>query len=465
MKTAFPKGFLWGGAVSNVQAEGSNQADHKGLNVYDQLVIKKETGQLAIDDTNIASNHYRQYEEDIEWMKKCGYSAYRFSVVWSRIHPLGDEETPNELGLAYYEKMIDRLLESGIEPVVSLVHFDMPAHLLNKYNGFYNKEVTAFYERHVRDVVNRFKHKVKYWITYNEINTITGHAELVGGAICPEGVNQAQFLNRITCNSQLAHALAVNVIKSVDPKAKVSGMMAYTPVNPKTSHPRDVRTAQLMNNFKSHIAFDVMVQGEFPTYYTTFMKHRDITLDLDEQDLAVIKKASEQLDFLSLSYYQSRVVEAPDVDDELAFEDAVIFNTPSTVSEYTKANPWGWAIDPVGYRTALNTLYQRYRKPLFVVENGIGLIDEKNANGEIIDDQRIAYHQAHIQTMRDAVNYDGVDIWGYLAWAPFDFLSSHKEMRKRYGFVYIDTEDNFKRIPKKSFAWYQNVIQSNGESL
>lgn len=466
MLKKFPEGFMWGGAVSNVQAEGSNLTDGKGWNVYDALEIKKETGQVDIDDTNIASNHYRQFEEDIEYMKQCGYTAYRFSVVWSRIHPNGDDEQPNELGLAYYDRMIDKLLEAGIQPVVSLVHFDMPANLLKKYNGLANRQVVDFFERHVNVVAERFKDKVKYWITYNEINTITGHAELVGGAIKGEQETDASFFNTITCNSQLAHAKALLTIKKYNPDAWVSGMIAYTPVNPRTSKPRDVLAAQIFNNFKSLISFDIMNTGKFPNYYLNFLNNNKLAIALNDTDLNTIKEASKQLDYLAVSYYQTRTIAAPEVSDEAAFINAVIFNTPTVVSEHSKANNWGWAIDPVGYRKALNDIYQRYGKPVFVVENGLALVEEVNENGEVIDDARIQYHKDHLIAMRDAALIDGTELLGYLAWAPFDFLSSHKEMRKRYGFVYIDSqENNFKRIPKKSYYWYQDVIKTHGESL
>ena len=465
----FPTNFLWGAAVSNAQAEGAKLTDGKGLTVYDTLEIVKETGQTDIDDTDIASNHYYQFEEDIELMAKMGLKAWRLSIVWSRIHPLGDEKEPNELGLAYYEKMIDKLISCGIEPVVSLVHFDMPDNLAEKYNGFFNREVVDFYANHVEQVVDRFKDKIKYWITYNEINTITGHAQLVAGATKPADMSDVEFFNVITINSQIAHAKAVKIIKQGNPSTNVSGMIAYTPVNPKTSRPKDVLAATIYNNFKSYISFDIMTQGEFPDYYKAFMNNRGGSVDIADEDLVEIKDAAKLLDYLSFSYYQSRVIEGPVDDDPISFTDKVLFETDTEVSEHSTANNWGWAIDPVGLRTSLNTLYNRYHKPLFIVENGVGLLDVINEQGEIIDDERIDYYRGHVRNMRDAINYDGVDLIGHLAWSPFDFLSSHKEMRKRYGFVYIDNsekiEGKFRRVPKKSYYWYQKVIASRGMDL
>ncbi|MDR1794087.1 MAG: glycoside hydrolase family 1 protein [Erysipelotrichaceae bacterium] len=469
--TKFSKDFLWGGAISNAQAEGCNLTDGKGWSVYDNLVIAKETGQLDFDDPNVASNHYRQYEEDIELMAEMGFKACRFSILWCRIHPLGDEIEPNQAGLAFYDKVIDKMLEKGIEPVVSLIHFDMPYHLLEKYNGFANEEVTDFFARHVRDVVTHYQGRVKYWITYNEINTITGHAELVGGAIQPKGMSDAEFLHTITKNSQLAHAKAVLAIKEVDAKAKVSGMIAYTPVGPKTAAPKDALAALLFNNFKSLISFDIMTRGEFPSYYTTFMKERGVDVSLSKKQAELILSASKKIDFLSFSYYQSRVISGPDESDPVKFADEVVFGGYGNVqvSEYCQTNPWGWAIDPIGFRIALDTLYQRYHLPLFVVENGIGLPDVISEDGKVHDPQRIDYYREHIRNMNYAVNLDGVELWGWLGWSPFDFLSSHKEMRKRYGFIYIDTskmvDGKFKRIPKDSFAWFKKVTASDGEEL
>jgi len=464
----FPEGFFWGGAISNAQAEGAIEEGNKGLSVYDHLEIDFELGQSEQDDPNIASKHYLQYEEDIENMKTCGFNACRFSILWARIHPKGDELEPNKEGLAFYDKVIDKMLACKIEPVVSLVHFDMPHHLFQKYNGFYSKEVSDFYEKNVRDIVEHFKGRVKYWITYNEMNTISGHSYLVGGSKKPNDVDRNEFYHVLTLHSQLAHAKAVNAIKEIDPSAKVSGMIAYTPIEAKTSKPIDVLAAKIYNDFHYFITFDVMCNGEFPNYYKQYFKRRNITYALNYQEQKMIKDASTKIDFLSFSYYQSRVIEAKDAKDQDAFIEKIIFDTPTSVSEYTSANAWGWAIDPIGYRKALATLYERYNLPLYVVENGIGLADKLDENNEVHDEERIAYHKEHIKNMRDAINYDGVEVLGYLMWSPFDFLSSHKEMRKRYGLVYIDNQsakDQLPRIPKESFYWFQKMISQNGNNL
>ena len=464
------KDFLWGAALSNVQAEGGYLEDGKGLNVYDTLVVTPEKGIAPMFcDTAVATDHYHHYKEDIDLMAEMGFKAYRFSVVWSRIHPMGDDEQPNEKGLAYYEDMIDYLLEKGIEPVVSLVHFDMPDHLLREYNGFLNKKVIDLYAKHVETVVTRMKGKVKYWLTYNEINLAPYQSDLVAGAYRPEGMSQNELFSQLTINTQIAHARAVEVIKRVDPQAWVGGMVNYCPIQAATSRSEDIIIAKFAHKFQNYLAFDIMTNGELPDYFENFMKNRNIHVELSDDERKVIKESSQKVDYLAFSYYRSNVQASfKDIKDLNELEDAVLFDTRGLKNPHYDANEWGWQIDEEGLRYSLIDLYQRYHKPLFIVENGIG-IDEKLENGKVYDDERIVYYQKHINSVKRAVEHDGVDLLGYLAWSPIDFLSSHKEIRKRYGFVYVnrDFDDllDLKRYKKKSFYWYQKVIKTNGEDL
>ena len=467
----FPEGFLWGAALSNVQAEGGYLEDGKGLNVYDTLEINFETGQNTLSDTTVAADHYHHYKEDIAHMKEMGFTAYRFSVVWSRIHPNGDDGKTNEAGLAYYEDMIDELLKAGIQPVVSLVHFDMPDHLRVKYNGFMDRRVVDFYADHVAVVANRFKDKVKYWITYNEMNLAPGGARLVSGAVQPEGMSDAQFHATLTHHTQLAHAKAVLAIKKANPKAMVSGMDGYGSVYPYSCKPEDMQAARFYDDMHNNLNFDVMVNGEYPRYYLAYLKNKGIDFEHPQEELDTIKEAASKLDFLSFSYYQSCVVAAPEgVECPLEVQDRLLFGPMERLrNPHLTANEWGWQIDPMGVRYALDVLYERYHKPLFIVENGIGIDDQLTEDKTVIDDERISYYQGHIKNMLDAIELDGVEMLGYLAWAPIDFLSSHKEMRKRYGFVFIDRYDDgtgtLARYPKKSYYWYKKVIASHGEDL
>ena len=468
----FPENFLWGAALSNVQAEGAHLEGGKGLSVYDTYEIKYESGQKTISDTSIASDHYHHYKEDIAHMKEMGFKAYRFSIVWSRIHPMGDDGHTNEEGLAYYEDMIDELLKAGIEPVVSLVHFDMPDNLRVKYHGFLSREVVDFYAKHVEVVANRFKDKVKYWITYNEMNLApTEGSRLVAGAEKPEDMRFADFHAIITHHTQLAHAKAVLAITKANPNAMVAGMNGHTSVYPYSCKPEDVHAARFFNDIHYNLTFDVMVNGEYPAYYLAYLKAKGIDFTHPEEEMATIKEASTKLGYLAFSQYQSCTVKAPEgVTCPLEFMDRIVERDNVTVKNpHIGANEWGWQIDPLGLRYSLSTLNERYKKPLFIVENGIGIDDKLTEDKTVIDDERISYYQGHIKHMLDAIVLDGVNLLGYLAWAPIDFLSSHKEMRKRYGFVFIDRYDDgtgtLARYPKKSYYWYKKVIASRGGDL
>ncbi len=462
--------FLWGAALSNVQAEGGYLEDGKGLNVYDTLVVTPEPGiEPMFCDTSIATDHYHHYKEDIDLMAEMGFKAYRFSVVWSRIHPNGDDKEANEKGLDYYEDMIDYLHEKGIEPVVSLVHFDMPDHLLRKYNGFMNKKVIEFYAKHVERVVRRLKGKVKYWLTYNEINLAYSQSDLVAGAYLPEGMTKSEMFVHLNTNVQIAHARAVEAIKSIDPEAWVGGMIGHAPFYPLTCKSEDIIAADFKNKMHNYYPFDTMTSGVLPEYFVNYAKQRHIEIPINEEEKKVILSASKKLDYLAFSYYRSNVQASFEgIEDMNELEDAILFDNRRMKNPHYDANEWGWHIDEEGLRYSLIDFYHRYHKPLFIVENGIG-IDEKLVDGKVYDDERISYYQKHISSVIKAVEHDGVDLMGYLAWSPIDFLSSHKEIRKRYGFVYVnrDFEDllDLKRYRKKSFYWYKKVIETNGQDL
>ena len=456
--------FLWGGAVSNVQAEGGCKADGKGLDVYDKLAVVPEKGQTGQGSTDVASNHYRQFSEDIELMKEMGYKAYRLSVVWSRINPTGTEKEPNQAGLDYYGKMIDELLAAGIQPVLSLVHFDMPAYLSDHYNGFLSDEVVNFYLMHVRQVVDCFKDKVKYWITYNEINTapFDNMAYLVAGAKRPEGMSKAQFFHDIIYNTQRASATAMTIIRNASPTAKISGMITVNEIRAKRNKPTDRFAAHLQNEFNIDLFGDLMCNGYYPAFYKRYLELNNI--DYSKDDLSVNAEAAKAMDFIAISCYQTRVIESNSNADTADEINEVLFDTATEPNPDLPASHWGWTVDPMGFREELNHMYQRYHKPIFVVENGIGLQEGSTQEDTLNDVERIEYHKGYIKNMIDAINLDGVDVIGYLVWSPIDILSSHKEMGQRYGFIYIAPmkDGKMERIPKKSFYWYQKVAKSNG---
>ncbi|MHC9532165.1 glycoside hydrolase family 1 protein [Dellaglioa sp. L3N] len=464
MEKKVASNFLWGGAVSNVQAEGSTEVYGKGHNVYDDLVVIPEKGQISQGSTNIASNHYRQYKEDLQLFKELGFSAYRIAIVWSRIHPTGEEETPNEAGLAFYDDMINDLLSKGIEPIVSLVHFDMPTHLAEKYNGFLSTEVIDLYSRHVEQVVEHFKDRVKYWITYNEINTapFDAHSYLVAGAQRPIDMSEVEFFHEITYNTNLASARAINFITDTVEDAKVSGMITVNYAKAKDGDPKNHLAATMYNEFNFYLFADLICKGEYTSFYQNFLSLNGINYLND--DLSEFKSAAKKVTYLPISGYQTRVIEAKTKLDSIEEINELLFHTVTEASEELAANHWGWTIDPIGFRQELDDLYSRYQLPLFIVENGIGLQEGATLEETLNDLDRIDYHKQYIKAMIDAMNVDGVVIMGYLLWSPIDILSSHKEMEKRYGLVYIDEMKNgtMKRIPKKSFYWYKKVIETQG---
>ena len=465
MNFKIPENFLWGVALSNAQAEGGLTEDGKSLNTYDAFLPQKTD---ALPDATILANqsdHYHRFREDIAHMKRMGCKAYRFCVLWSRTHPQGDDGKVNEAGMRFYESMIDELLKAGMEPVVSLSHFDMPAHLAGAYNGFYGREVVACYEKHVEDIVSRFGNRVKCWITYNEIN-IAPLSPINSGAICPEGVRPAEFFAQITHNTLLAHSLAVAAIKKANGEAQVGGMIAFGPSYPATCHPGDVFAAAAVNRMKRYLPLDIMTKGDYPNYYKAFLYQAGLNSTVSAQDREIFRLGAENMDFIAFSYYTSYAVKAAGPITHAAGDlHRLLFEGGyQDVRLPLPKSAWGVAIDPVGLRIELNELYERYGKPLFITENGIGISDLEH-DGKIMDDDRIAYHREHTRAMRAAIEQDGVPVLGYLAWSPFDFLSSSKEAHKRYGFVYVDYENGFRRIPKKSFHWYQNMIRSNGADL
>ena len=334
------KNFLWGGALSNVQAEGGYLEDGKGLNVYDTLKVTPEPGiPPMFCSTDVATDHYHHYKEDIDLMAEMGFKAYRFSVVWSRIHPQGNETVPNEAGLAYYEDMVNYLLKKGIEPVVSLVHFDMPDYLAKNYNGFLSKEVIDLYEKHVESVVERLKGKVKYWITYNEINLAPYQPDLVAGVANYRQLDRNKLFAQLSINTAVAHAKAVCVIKKIDPQAKVGGMLGHNPFYPMTCKSDDILAADFKNKMHNYLPFDIMTSGKIPEYFINFIEKRNINISFSQDEKMIIQKASKQLDYLAFSYYRSAVQSSIENEkNEIDKENKILFDSRNQKNPYYKAN-------------------------------------------------------------------------------------------------------------------------------
>ena len=471
---AFRKDFLWGGATAANQCEGAYNLDGRGLANVDVIPHGKDrwlvaTGTRKMFDfedgyyypAKVGIDFYHHYKEDIALFAGMGFKVYRMSIGWSRIYPNGDEETPNEEGLKFYEDVFRECRKYGIEPLVTITHFDIPMHLVTKYGGWRNRKLVEFYKRLTRTLFERYKGLVKYWLTFNEINIML-HAPFMGAGIClEEGEDRFKVLYTAAHHELVASAWATKIAHEVDPEMMVGCMMNAGTSYPYSCNPEDVLLAQKTNR-QNYFFIDVQSRGRYPGYALKEFERHGFEVPAKDDDLEILQ--NNTVDFISFSYYSTRVVTT----DATAKRDKN--NMLDSVSNpYLEKSEWGWTIDPLGFRITLNELYDRYQKPLFVVENGLGAKDEF-VNDTVEDDYRIEYLRRHIQNMKDAVDLDGVDLLGYTTWGPIDLVSaSTGEMSKRYGFIYVDRDDygngTLKRYKKKSYDWYKKVIASNGEDL
>lgn len=473
----FPEGFLWGGATAANQLEGGFHEGNKGLNIADVLPGGKERLKILAtpgfdfeihEDKYYYPNHeaidfYHRYKEDIALFAEMGFKVFRMSIAWTRIFPKGDELEPNEEGLAFYDRVFDELHKHGIEPVVTISHYEMPVHLVKEYGGWRNRQVVTFFERYVTAIFNRYKGKVKYWMTFNEINSglmmpIMG----LGFSIQKEEDKYGPTFQAYH-HQFVASAKAVKLCHELMPEAKIGCMIIYAPVYSYDCNPENVMYALEQENIFNYFCADVQVRGEYPAFIKRYFKEHNIELEMEDGDLEIIKEGT--VDYIGFSYYMSRTEKMDKSDME-----GIAGNIMQGVKNpFLKASDWGWEIDPVGLRISLNKLYGRYGVPLFVVENGLGAYDKVEEDGSIHDDYRIDYLREHIKQMAEAIE-DGVDLMGYTSWGCIDLVSaSTGEMSKRYGFIYVDKHDDgsgtLERKKKKSFFWYKKVINSNGVDL
>ena len=470
------KNFLWGGATAANQCEGGYNEGGRGLANVDVTphgkdrypVLAGKIKMLELDNEHYypalkSIDMFHHFREDIKLFGEMGFKTYRLSIGWTRIFPNGDELEPNEEGLKFYEELFKECHKYGIEPLVTITHFDCPIHLIKEYDGWRNRKLIEFYQRLVTVLFNRYKGLVKYWLTFNEINMIL-HAPFIGGGIVFEaGDNEAQIKFTAAHNQLVASAYATKIAHEIDPNNKVGCMLAAGNYYPYTCHPEDVFKAMNLDR-ENYFFIDVQSRGEYPKYALKQLEREKIDVGMTEEDKKVLKENT--VDFISFSYYSSRTASAdPEINKTTAGNIFASIKNP-----YLKASEWGWQIDPLGLRITMNMLYDRYQKPLFIVENGLGAKDTLTENGEVIDDYRIDYLKAHIKSFMDAVELDGIELWGYTPWGCIDLVSAGTgEMSKRYGFIYVDRDDagngSLKRSKKKSFTWYKNVISSNGENL
>lgn len=475
---SFPKDFLWGGATAANQYEGGYNEDGRGLANVDVMPHGDDRhpiglGQklhLAFDaehhyPAKVGVDFYHRYKEDIALYAEMGFKVFRMSIAWSRIFPKGDEAEPNEAGLQFYENVFKELKKHNIEPLVTITHFDMPIHLIKEYGGWKNRQVVDFYGNLVRALFTRYKGLVRYWITFNEINIIL-HLPFMGAGLTFEAdENEKQAKYSAIHHELLASALATKIAHEIDPDIRIGSMLAAGTFYPASPNPKDVFQAQ-QDNRNNYFFVDVQARGAYPAYALKSFEREGIVIPFEEGDKELLKENT--VDYITFSYYTSNMSVHPDNVD--AHEKASGNIIVGQKNQYLKVSEWGWPIDPLGLRTTMNEIYDRYQKPLFVVENGLGAIDKPDENGYVADDYRINYLRDHISAMRDAVTLDGVDLMGYTSWAPIDLVSaSTGEMSKRYGFVYVDRDDagngSLNRTKKKSFEWYKQVIASNGETI
>lgn len=475
-KFRFPEGFLWGGAIAANQAEGGYLEGGKGLTTVDLMPTGKKRWEVANGNvqsftplegeyypSHEAIDFFHRYKEDIALFAEMGFKALRLSVSWARIFPNGDDEQPNEAGLQFYDDVFDELLKYGIQPVVTIAHFDVPVHLVEKYGSWRNREVVRFFEKYATTLFERYKDKVKYWMTFNEINMLL-HLPFVGaGLVFGEGGNKQQIQYQAAHHQLIASALAVQACHKIIPDAKIGCMLAAGMTYPYTCNPDDVFQA-MEKDRESFFFIDVQSRGQYPGYAKRFFRENRLTIEMEDGDEELLKNGT--VDYIGFSYYGSRATSAdPEILKQISSGNVFA----SVENPYLEKSEWGWPIDAKGLRITANQLYDRYQKPLFIVENGLGAVDEVTPEGKICDDYRISYLRKHIAAMGEAIQ-DGVEIIGYTSWGPIDLVSaSTGEMSKRYGFIYVDKHDDgsgtLERKRKKSFYWYKDVIATNGEKL
>ena len=482
-----PEGFLWGGATADFQYEGGFNEGGRGLLSHDYETdgslehprahtlqrtdgsiirprssffyadpVPQDAKPIFLDDqyypSHQAVDFYHHYKEDIELMAGMGFNVFRFSICWSRIYPTGDELTPNEEGLKFYDDVINELEKHGMEPLITICHDEMPMHLAIKYNGWANKHVIGCYVKYCQTLFERYGSRCKYWLTFNEINAVRGFG--------PCGTRESDGYTRYlgAHHMFIASAKAVILGHKMMPDSMFGAMYAMSELYPATCKPEDM-FHHMLERRENWYFIDTMARGYYHPYAKEVWAHHGVeSLPITDEEKDILKEG--QLDFVSFSYYRSNTTKEGDP----------WFNVGGFSNPYLENTPWGWPIDALGLRYCMNEIYDRIQKPIFIVENGMGAIDEADENGYVEDDYRIDYLKKHLSAMADAINEDGVDCLGYTMWAPIDLVSlSTGEMKKRYGFIYVDMDDKghgtLKRTKKKSYNWMKHIIETNGAAL
>lgn len=475
--TEFRKDFLWGGAVAAHQFEGAWQEGGKGISVADIMTTGSATETRTITDGVIAGknypNHeaidfYHHYRDDIKLFAEMGFKCFRTSIAWTRIFPKGDEAEPNEEGLRFYDELFDECLKYDIQPIVTLSHFELPYHLVQEYGGWRNRKMIDFFVNFADACFKRYKDKVRYWITFNEINNQTGYNNEFclytnSGFKVAKGEDAERQMYQAAHYELVASSIAVQHGHSINPDFQIGCMMAMIPLYPLDSKPANIMMAEKAMQ-KRYWFTDVHVHGEYPSFMTSFLAKKGFIPDITAADRHNLKQGT--VDYIGFSYYMSKTVKASADNLEYEYDDL----SSDVQNPFLEASEWGWSVDPEGLRYGMNWFNDRYHLPQFIVENGFGSRDAVSADGQIHDDYRIDYLKRHIIEMKKAVEEDGIDLLGYTPWAAIDIVSAGTgQMEKRYGFIYVDKDDeghgSLKRTRKDSFYWYKKVIASNGQDL
>jgi 6-phospho-beta-glucosidase len=474
-----PEGFLWGGATAANQCEGAYNEDGRGLSSVDVIpfgpdrmkVARGQMRMLSCDSEHIYPAHeaidmYHHYKEDIALFAEMGFKCYRLSISWTRILPNGDDEQPNEAGIAFYADLFNECKKYGIEPLVTICHFDAPIALIKKYGGWKDRRMVDAFVHYCEILFTHFGKQVKYWLTFNEINMLLHMPFMGAGIVFEEGEDEEQVKYQAAHHELVASAKAVKLAHELMPGCMVGCMLAAGQFYPYSCAPADVYKAMECDR-DNYFFIDAQVRGAYPIWAKKRMERAGVSIHMEPDDEQILQEGC--VDFISFSYYCSRCQSAdPEIiKNHSRGGNAVI---SAVVNPYLESSEWGWQIDPLGLRVTLNTLYDRYQKPLFIVENGLGANDVVEADGSIHDPYRIDYMREHIKAMLAAVNEDGIPLLGYTCWGCIDLVSaSTGEMKKRYGMIYVDKQNDgtgtLKRMKKDSFYWYKKVIQTNGEDL
>lgn len=479
----FPENFLWGGATAASQVEGGFDQGGRGLDTQDMRPGNFQCTRQQKNDWKYkkmtrekfekarrcqekgeypfrwGSGQYTHYQEDIALFAEMGMKVYRMSVSWSRIYPNGDDEQPNPEGLAYYKNIFRECHKYGIKVFVTMLHYAVPIHLIDAYGGWKSRKMIDLYLRYARTLFEQFGDDVDYWLPFNEINAGRFHPYNGVGIIEEEEEHVDQTVFQCLHHQFIANALTVKLARSMVPGKPVGCMIARFCHYPATCSPEDNLTQLQDEQYTNWFYTDVMARGKYPAYMDRYFRGKQVSVRFEEGDRELL--ASWTVDFVAFSYYFTQVSTA-DANWEKTDGNLVIANK----NPYLKSSEWGWQMDPTGLRITLNQIYDRYQKPVFIAENGLGAVDRLGADGSVHDGYRIDYLKSHIQAMGDALE-DGVDLIGYTPWGIIDLVSCGSvEMSKRYGVIYVDADDEghgtFQRYRKDSFYWYQECIRQNG---